>query len=212
MDFQLSESELNNRISGLSNNNYFNDKLLLATNFAQEISRRFPTVLFIGVTGSVAARFPKQEDDIDFMIITKANTLWLSRLLIKLHTFKRRIPQRKPNKPQNKDELCFNLWLDECGLEMPISKQNKKNATDALLMIPLVNKKKTLEQFVGANTWIRSFWPKINFPTSKKVSTVNFNRYLLANKLAFFVQYLWMKSKIKKEIVNEHQAFFHPYW
>src|SRR3989344_4752299 len=56
-------------------------KLFLATRLAG-ILRLVPTINFVAVTGSLAVGNAKRTDDIDLLIITSPNTLWLTRLLV----------------------------------------------------------------------------------------------------------------------------------
>ena len=58
-------------------------KLYKAKKIAQIITL-LPTVLFVGVSGALAMENVTEDDDIDFFIITKIDTLWLTRLLISI--------------------------------------------------------------------------------------------------------------------------------
>jgi len=44
--------------------------------------KKIPSIQAIFLTGSVAVGNAKKEADIDLMIVTKPNTLWLTRLLV----------------------------------------------------------------------------------------------------------------------------------
>jgi len=98
----------------------------------------FSTIKLVAVTGSVAVNNADTNDDIDLMIITSSNMLWLTRLfvvpLIGIF-FKRRLPrdikyQSLNFKPRN--AVCLNLWLDTKALQVPASKQNLYTAHEVL--------------------------------------------------------------------------------
>src|SRR3989344_1207855 len=44
------------------------------------VLRLIPTIVFVGITGSLAMKNSNPESDIDLMIITKKDSLWLTRL------------------------------------------------------------------------------------------------------------------------------------
>ena len=128
-----------------------------ARELAKMIGRRFPDILMVGITGSVAAGYPKKSADIDLMIVTKKDRLWLTRLLLRIFVLVRRIPHRKYGVKETSDEFCFNLWLEEDVLKLPKSRQNLRNAMDSILMMPIYNRKNTYENFMKDNKWIKKY-------------------------------------------------------
>ncbi len=173
--------------------------------------------MFLGVSGSVAAGHPKKEDDIDMLIITKADTLWQNRFFLRWWIYKNKIPHRKYNKGELGNQFCFNLWLDENNLQIPRNRQNLKNAIDLLLLKPLINKKNTYEKFIINNDWARKFVAtgyelKIKKCLISNVKKNKVNNNLLQkiiNWLYFWPQYWYMKPKIYNEKIGLNQAFFH---
>lgn len=189
-------------------------KLALAKILAKRLAKRFKFIKMIGVTGSVAAGYPKKEDDIDLMVITGINRLWIYRLGIRIWIWLNKIPHRKYDREQNPDEFCFNLWLETDSLSLPRPKQNLKNAMDLILMKPVINREKTYEKFIEANSWAAKYvangYRKIQ---SKRVRNKKDKFCLicyLANRLAFYGQYWYMRGKFKGELVDIKRAFFHP--
>ncbi|MDD3003048.1 MAG: nucleotidyltransferase domain-containing protein [Candidatus Shapirobacteria bacterium] len=197
-------------------NNILEEKIEKAKRLAKKISRNFKDILFLGITGSVAAGYPKKNNDIDLIIITKINKLWLIRLKLRLFIMVNKIPHRKFGKKEKTDEFCFNLWLDEKSLELDKEKQHLKNAVDLILMKPLINKNKTYEKFILANDWAKKYIatgyslkkpsPPINRGTSLDREALSER---IINWLMFWLQFLYMKKKIKNEKVGLHKAFFH---
>jgi predicted nucleotidyltransferase len=180
-----------------------------AKEFAVLIENKFKEILFLGISGSVASGHPKENDDIDLLIVTKADTLWKNRFKLRWWVYKNKIPHRKYDKTELKDQFCFNLWLDVNYLQIPKNRQNLKNAIDLLILIPLINKKHTYEKFVLANVWAKKF---VATGYSKKILNFKYqmpdkikNKKNTLNKIIncfyFWPQYWYMKPKIFKEKV-----------
>lgn len=172
-------------------------------------------ILFVGITGSVAYAQPKKEDDIDLIIITKANKLWTTRLWVKLWVLSHNIPHRKYNRKESGDEFCFNLWIDESALLIPKIKQNFKNGLDLVNVRKILNKDKTWEKFISENKWAKtelatpySFLIKKNNYQPKenilKIDKINF-----FERIAFLTQRLIIRSKRKNDLIDFNRAFFH---
>lgn len=196
-------------------NQWTKDKFQKAEKLAVLIEKKFENILFLGITGSVAANNTKEDDDIDLMIIAKKNTLWIIRLKLRWFIYSHKIAHRKYGNKQKKDEFCFNLWLDEGRLRLPKIKQNLRSAIDMILVKPIINKNETYEKFLLANHWAKR-WVATGYnkivdrrslivDKKAKFNLINW----LVNFLVFVPQYLWMLPKIKKEKINLHQAFFH---
>ncbi|MCW1949184.1 MAG: nucleotidyltransferase domain-containing protein [Candidatus Shapirobacteria bacterium] len=217
---EFSEEEINGLLKRFINKNkknkYFNEKFYKAAGLAKTIETNFGDILFLGLSGSVASGHPKKSDDIDFLIVTKGNRLWKTRLGLRWWMFKNRIPHRKYRGKEKKDEFCFNLWLDENHLWLPTDKQNLKNSVDLVLLKPLINKNQTYEKFFLVNNWAKKWVATPYFNKvkdvrykilDKKIKQNNFDKVI--NCLYFWPQYWYMKRKISKETVGLYQAFFH---
>jgi len=196
-------------------NNILDKKVKKAEGLARKISKSFGGILFLGITGSVAAEYPKKNNDIDLIVITKINRLWLTRLKLRFFIMINKIPHRKFGKREKADEFCFNLWLDEKSLKLGKERRNLKNAVDLILMKPLINKNKTYEKFILANDWAKkyvatgySLKPSVSLgETSPLKRETLLDRVI--NWLMFWLQFLYMRKKIKNEKVGLHEAFFH---
>jgi len=191
----------------------YEKKMKLARKLSQRLSK-FPTILFMGVSGSVASEYPKNNDDIDLFIICKKNSLWITRAGVMVYVWLMAIPHRKRGKKEKKNEFCFNLWIDENELEMPKAKRDIKNAMDAILVKTLINRENALERFMVANKWIGNYLAQSYAKYNKKKKTIskkNGNLFLkLINILFYWGQYGYMKKRITNEIVDINKAFFHP--
>lgn len=193
------------------------EKIKKAKELTEKISKKFKNILLLGISGSVAADYPKKNDDIDLIIITKINKLWITRLRLRWFILINKIPHRKFGKKEKRDDFCFNLWLDEKTLELDPKKQNLKNAMDLILMKPLINRKKTYEKFILANNWAKKYVAtgyneKIkSIKMTKNDDLIKRNDWLNKglNYLVFWPQFWYMKKRIQKEKVGLHEAFFH---
>ncbi len=191
------------------------EKIGKAEELAKIISKKFKDILFLGITGSVAAGYPKEGDDIDLIIITKINKLWITRLKLRFFILINKIPHRKYGQKENRDEFCFNLWMDEKALKLPKSRRNLRSAVDLVLMKPIINKNNTYEKFIMANDWAKK-WVATGYAGLVNRSSIidrreNKNNYLnkIVNWLVFWPQYWYMKKRIKKEKIGLYEAFFH---
>ncbi len=148
-------------------NKYYKNKVQKAEELARLIEKNFKDILFLGITGSVAAGYPKKQDDIDLLVITKINKLWITRLKLRIFISLNKIPHRKFGRKEKKDEFCFNLWLDSSSLMINKKQQNLKNAVDLILLKKIINKDNTYEKFIRENCWAKKY---VATGYSKKVS------------------------------------------
>jgi len=171
-----------------------------------------PTIKLVGVTGALAMENAREESDIDFLIITSSDSLWLTRLLVfivlKLTGFK----LRRYGDKNEKDKLCLNMWLEDNDLVWLKKDRNIYSAHELGQLLPLVNKKDAYEYFLAKNKWVKDYWPNAvivhrtyNLPAGRHGIVLRF-----FNKLAFRIQKQHMQGKITREIVTEHKAIFHP--
>ncbi len=197
-------------------NKIFEEKLEKAEKLASKIAKKFPNILFIGISGSVAAQYPKKNDDIDLFLITKKNCLWINRLKLRFYIYKNKIPHRKRGQKENKNEFCFNLWLDEDNLLIPKNRQNLKNAIDLILLKPILNKNFSYEKLIRVNDWAKKYVAtgyagKMSDPPARRAgvsSQMSDGLDKIVNWLVFWPQYWYMKKKIKSEEINLYRAFF----
>ena len=128
---------------------------------AAGILKIIPSVRLVGVTGALAMGNTKAESDIDLMIVTSVDTLWLTRLvayaILGLAGFK----IRRAGETNEKDKLCLNMWLDENNLIWSVKDRNMYSAHEFGQLVPLVNKNQTYEHLMHKNRWVKDYWPNI---------------------------------------------------
>jgi len=79
-----------------------------------------PSIKAVILTGSSAVDNAEINDDLDFCLITRKNTLWIMRFVL---IFMAKVLGKRPqidaqSKSDSKQAWCFNLWLDESSLEI----------------------------------------------------------------------------------------------
>lgn len=186
---------------------------------ASKVLSLIPSVKMVAITGSLAMGNSTNESDIDLMIVTKKGSLWSTRILAYLLLYATRYTLRRPRTKSEQDALCLNMWLDESDLIF--KDHNLYTAHEIAQIVPLINKDKTYEKFLLKNKWVLKYWPNAVRISSKHQVASSMRKQnpllhatyyvlLLFEKLAFFLQYQYMKPKITREVVTKTRALFHP--
>ncbi|MBT4124363.1 MAG: adenylyltransferase/cytidyltransferase family protein [Candidatus Pacebacteria bacterium] len=191
------------------------------------ISEKIPWVLGVVLTGSYAAGVVVDKDDLDFLVITKKNRLWLTRLLFLVISF---LKGRRPHLPGGdiSHSWDFNFWLDETSLVLPRKKQGIYEAYELLQTRWILDKENTKEYFFRKNKWVDDYFLfskllKIETKSSKmngkkdKLSEMKLSfiadvgeKILEAlEDLSFFIQVSYREKKHGKQSVTKNSAFFH---
>lgn len=178
-----------------------------------------PTVLFIGVSGSVAMRNSNRTDDIDLFIITRKNTLWVTRLLTLLLL---RGKRRGRDTRAAKDAFCVNMFLDERSLPLARKRRNLYTAHEVVRMVPLFEREGTYIKFLKKNMWVKDYLP--NSVVIKKLSNkvikandielLNYSMTQLLSLLEFLAKHLqlwYMKGHRTTEDISDTLLAFHPF-
>lgn len=176
----------------------------------------------IAVTGSLAMENCSEDSDIDLLIITKKNSLWLTRILVYILLNASGQLLRKPRVKNERDALCLNMWLDESDLIWRRNDRNIYTAHEMAQITPLFNKGKTYEKFINQNKWILDYWPNSVRISSKKqvessmyghktlLHTTYYRLQSIVEKFCYWLQKTYMKNKITREVVTPTRALFHP--
>ena len=189
---------------------------------AAECLMKLPTIKMIGITGSLAMMNARKNSDIDLIMITKKDTLWMTRLIAYLLLFIAGFNVRRPKVKNEKDKLCLNIWLDESDLCW--QNYNIFTAHEVAQIVPIVNKNRTYQRFIFENIWIFRYWPNAagaarkNYESritndgeqSPPLFSIRNSLFKFVELLAFKMQYFYMKPKVTREVVTEARAIFHP--
>ena len=112
-----------------------------------------PWIKLVAVSGALAMNNSTATDDIDLLVVTSKNRLWLTRALIYFFPSRRRFNQSESN------SFCFNLWLDSSSLALPKLSRNLYTAHELAQLKPILNKNQTYQKLINANLWLKTFLP-----------------------------------------------------
>lgn len=113
--------------------------------------KQIPFVRGVFITGSLSKNVASPSSDVDFMIVTAPNRLWISKMLF---TGIRRIFLFNSIKYS-----CFNLFVTEKGFVFP--ERNLFNAIEISTTQVLWNES-AYEKFLHDNSWIHHYLPNWN--------------------------------------------------
>lgn len=123
--------------------------------------RRFPFILFVGLSGSMSKGYAPEDADIDFFLVTQKNRLWICKIVLHLMKTVSRV------KGSHK-WYCLNYYIDDTALRL--EEQNEFTAVELASLKPLIDAGDYYEQFIAANRdWLESYLP--NFEMQRKDRT-----------------------------------------
>ena len=172
-----------------------------------KLLKKVPWVKMIAVTGSVANYDAKEGDDIDLLIVTEKNRLWITRGFVFLIL---KIINELP-KDKSKRNICPNIFLDENNMAWSKKKRNLYVAQNIISMKPYLWRDEIYLNFINANRWVGKYYPNFIIDFSKDVKKKKLRKNFIMNfieSLAMKVQILHMKKDITTETVNKKLIHF----
>ena len=181
------------------------------------------SILAIFLTGSLAMSNSHGNSDIDFMIITKNNRLWTTRLFLTIYTTILGL-RRTPHSQKNFGKLCLNLYLSPISYLLPPAKRSLYTAYELIQAVPLYDPSDTRSALLAANPWIHDYLPNFPLPSPtgsdpegsaqprpqhKRGGSDPIGTFI--ESICYHLQYLYMKNKITREYITKDAAFFHPH-
>lgn len=175
-----------------------------------KILGRIPTVLFIGITGSVAVDNARDSDDIDIFMVTRRNCLYTTRLvsLLILQVLGKR---RRKNEMIHRNKICLNMLVDEVGMDFSKSK-DIYTARELLQMYPLFERDSYYKKLLKKNKWTRTLLPNALGRDIKIFSSKKYFEWQV-NALESFCRTLELKlikRDLTSEVVTKHVIALHP--
>jgi hypothetical protein len=134
-------------------------KRLIAVRVAKWL-RLIPTIKMVAITGALSMNNAQKEDDIDLLIISAKDRLWLTRALTVLLTelvASRRRPGDPPAGRRIRDKICLNMFLDETHLLIPEKERNLFTAHEICQLKLLWEKDNTYQRFMMQNQWVKKY-------------------------------------------------------
>jgi len=189
-------------------------KILIASKVTK-ILRVIPTIVFIGLSGKLALGIAKTKDDIDLLIITKSDYLWLTRLIVVTILSFLGI-RRKPDNPDVKNKICLNMFLDLGHLSLPKKERDLFSAHEISQMKPLFIRNNYYQEFISKNKWVKSYLPNSVRKVPRVSRTCLPARRVPQDKDTFFEQFArkfqlkYMRKKRTCEIIKKGYVRFHP--
>jgi hypothetical protein len=126
----------------------YSKKMWKAAYFVTHIIKRFPFVRGVMITGSLSKNSSDQTSDLDFMVITADDRLWIARTLLMLF--------KKIFLFNNYKYFCINYFITQSHLE--ITEQNIFTATEIATIKPAYNSD-LMNEFISKNDWIKNYFP-----------------------------------------------------
>ncbi|GIK84505.1 MAG: hypothetical protein BroJett025_11270 [Patescibacteria group bacterium] len=180
------------------------------------VIRSIPFITGVAVTGSLAVHNTIKDDDIDFMIVTPKNRLWLARLLVVLYASLR--GKRRSFAKEEKNSWCFNLWIEESDLQLPVGARSVYEAYEVIQATWVLSRGGVANRFRRLNDWTKKIVPRARkfCDVIEQKSTTVFDLPVISqmldvcNQTAYYFQFQYMKSHMTREKVSKSHAFFHP--
>ncbi len=196
----------------LPNPKYYKEKLNLVKNLIP-VLKKIPFLNLLAITGSVASKKPHSNTDIDLLLLSRPNTLWILRPLFLFTLHLKKTPFHQALKKEKKNYLCPNIILDSSSQTIPKNRQSLTSATDLILMIPVFNRGNSYYNFLKKNSWAQKYLKngyqqKLAKSKLKTKNQPQTSFLSIFNPLFFITQYLYMLPKIKNESVSLKQVFF----
>lgn len=121
----------------------------IANRYTRLISK-FPFVRGVLITGSLSKGCMERNGDIDYLIITEPNRLWLCRTFLTIY--------KKLILFNSRKYFCVNYYLDEESLHIP--DHNIFTATEIACAKPAYNAD-MCNRFFASNSWVSKFYPSL---------------------------------------------------
>lgn len=169
-----------------------------------------PWVQCICLSGSLAAGQYRETDDIDLFVITKVDTLWISRFcLVGMVSLLGK--RRRKSLVHAPGSICLNMFADMNSLTMSILGKDIYIAREIAQLKVLVNKGQTFEHFMGKNTWVNTFLPHVKIPSESKWITQKTSTFIaIVNKILQRFQETIMEKTRTTELITDHLIALHP--
>jgi len=185
--------------------------LTLAKRTARLLSL-FPSVLAIYLTGSLAVLNADSEDDLDFLVICKNDTLWLTRIFITL-LIEITGRRRRPGSSHTRGKICLNLYLSPASFPVPRPKQSLYTAYELVQARSLYDPYNTRAMLIAKNDWIFHYLPNYQTRSLRRIKEPRNTNFIvrLINLLSYHLQLQYMQNKLTSEYITLHSAYFHPH-
>lgn len=179
-----------------------------------------PTVIFIGISGNLSMMNADKKDDIDLFVITKKDTVWITRLLL-IFYLKILGRHRKRTDRDVADKFCLNMIVDEEKLSLTKNLRSLYTAHEIAQLKPVMQRENIYEKFINCNKWIQSYMPNA-YKELKKQRVEESKKFLPARLIELFLDFTFLESLAKifqtalikknltKETIEDKFIALHP--
>ena len=167
-------------------------KLIEKNRDAIKLLSKIPWVKMVGITGSASAYNSAHDSDLDVLIISEKNRVWITRFFA---TVLLKIIGKFPNTDGEPGKICTNLFMDTGYLSWQESKRNIFIAHDIVLIQPVFNKGNAYFNFLNSNSWVSEYFP--NFYINKVDFSLVKKRQTPASPVLDFIETIFMKIQIR---------------
>ncbi|MBI2020400.1 hypothetical protein HYS94_03175 [Candidatus Daviesbacteria bacterium] len=186
-----------------------------------QLLKIIPWIKLVGISGGLAMENAEKGDDIDLIVITAENRLWISRLLalgLLSLTGQRRTTKDFGQKIAGK--ICLNILLEEDCLEQ--KNKDLYTAHEVLQMRVIWERDGVYSKYLSDNEWVFKFLP--NWIAQEKVSkdgkVSNVSKasdtsdisttFDTLEAISKWFQLKIMQKSIGQERIQEGALYFHP--
>ncbi len=181
-------------------------------------TKHLPFVRGIALAGSQAMGQQRPTSDIDLLIITDTNHMWIARTFLSAW-FQLFGVRRHGNKIANR--FCLNHYL--ANPREVDAERNLYKAMEYIKLRPVVGARRIAKFQRSNEKWIRQFFPNVAFPKVNATiprheysSIQNFLESILNNAVGSWLERQlgnWQKKRIRQDqfvFVREDELSFHP--
>lgn len=178
---------------------YISKKMWKAARIMTHLIKRFPYVRAVFVTGSLSKNSSNKQSDLDFMIITKKDRLWISRMFLMLF--------KKFFLLNSYKYFCINYFVTEDNLE--IEDKNIFSATEIVYIKSTYNEP-LMYKFINANMWIKVYFPNY-VPGDEKFNSAGFK---VNNRKSFLQRFfeIFLNGSIGDKMNNKFMKITGNHW
>lgn len=170
-----------------------------------------PFIKMIGISNTLGYSNAKEEGDIDLLVVTQKNRLFISRSILTIYLW---LIGKWRHGKRIKNRFCLSFYLSENNLDL----NNLKTREDDIYLIYWIKwfkpiwctDKKVSQNFVNKNNWIKKYLPNIVWINQIASEDGNnwwgrFSAWILSGKFGDFLEKNlknWQLNKIKKNTIN----------
>jgi len=178
---------------------------------------KIPSIILLGVSGSVATKNANKADDIDLFIITSKNTLWTTRFLM-VTFFKLIKKYRKKGDRNVRDKFCLNMFLTEESMSFNKDKRNIYTAREICQLVPIFQREDAYNNFLNKNGWVKEYLPNARvFLKKENKKLINGSKSISGKFILSILENPMRDLQMKKirknltmETITYNFAAFHP--